>query len=407
MRRLDVICLSSQDWTDVWTRKQRFMRRLARQGHRVLYVELQASWVSVTLLRRDVGRAFRWMRGPRKIEDNLYVATLPLALPGFQLSLGVNAANNVMMRAALSRWIRTLGFDRPVLWTYNPYSDGLIGTLGESIAVYECVDEFSASHGLVKADVVGELERRVLRKADHVVVTHENLLRSKRALAPSIELISNAAEVEHFARASLAETQVAEDMRAFRSPVVGVIGTLQYWIDFDLIRFLAEKRPGWSFVLIGPRGRLARTDKIEGVPNVHLLGRRPYDDLPAYVKGFDVCLNPYVIDGTSENCSPLKLYEYLASGKPVVSVDMPEARRFEDVVLIGENYHEVLQRLEESIRPEQTSPAAVAARQRAVESHSWESRFQAMERALWGALARRYPSESITRSVPSAEARQE
>jgi glycosyltransferase involved in cell wall biosynthesis len=408
MKTVDVVCLSSQDWTDVWTRKQRFMQRLARKGYRVLYVELQASWISQSILRHDWRRAFRWLAGPRLVEPNLYVGTLPLAIPGFQMSLSINAINNIMMRRVLRSWLAGLKFDRPVLWTYNPYSDGLIGRLGEGCVVYECVDEFSASHGMVRAGVVQALETRVLDAADMVIVTHENLLLSKKQHAKAIELIPNAAEVGHFARAALPDTPVPSDLSRLPHPIIGVVGTLQYWIDFDLIRFLSEKRPDWSFVLIGPRGRLARTDRIVGRPNVHVLGRRPYEVLPSYVKAFDVCLNPYVLDGTALNCSPLKLYEYLASGKPVVSVDMPEARKFGDVVLIGSTYDDVLAQLERALTPPETTAAAAARRMAAVAGHSWESRFEQMEAALWRASgARRHPSEANTLSVPSAAARHE
>jgi len=156
-----------------------------------------------------------------------------------------------------------------------------------------------------------------------------------------------------------------------------------YWLDFDLLRSLALARPQWSFAFVGPVGRLADVDKIR-LPNVHLLGRKPYEDVPAYVKGFDVCLNPYLMDETAANCSPLKLYEYLASGRPVVSTDMPEARKFQDVVGIGETHAEILARLEEALGSEATSPAAVARRLAAALPHSWDHRFANTEQVLEG-----------------------
>lgn len=405
----DVVCLSSQDWNEVWTRKQRFMRRLARKGNRVLYVNLQLSWASVGYLRKDWRRPFRWLSGPTEIEPRLYLATLPLAPPGFQMALALNSLTNVMMRSVLRRWIRQLHFNSPVLWTYNPYSDGLVGRLGERCAVYECVDEFSASRGLVRASVVRELERRVLGAVDLTIVTHENLYKSKQPLTRRIRLIPNAAEIEHFAQASDQKTPVAPEIARLPRPIVGVVGTLQYWIDFDLLRFLAERRPGWQFVLVGPRGRLARVDQIEGLPNVHLLGRRPYEELPSLMKGFDACLNPYVIDGTALNCSPLKLYEYVASGRPVVSVDMPEARKFAAVIGIGRTYDEILARLDEAMQPAAVAPEAVAARMHAVSGHSWDCRFEEMEQALADAIAARegYAVASNTLSVASAAARHE
>ena len=378
----DILCLSSQDWGDVWTRKQRFMQRFARQGNRVLYVETQASLASLGLLRADGRRAWRWLRGPRPVEPNLHVATLPLVLPFFQMSLAVNTLDNACLAPLLRHWLRTLEFRHPVLWIYTPHAESLVGRLGEQLAVYDCVDEFVETRGLVRRDVVRELERRLLDKVRVVIVTHENLYRSKAGPGRDVHLIPNGAEVEHFRAASRPATPIAPEMRAIPRPVIGFVGSLQYWIDFDLLRCLARARPAWSFVLIGPRGRLAEVWKIEKLANVYLLGRRPYEQLPAYLKAFDVCLNPYVVDELARHCSPLKLYEYLASGKPVVSVDMPEARKFERVVGIGRTYAEILQRLEEALaRPDGDEPSTNA-RLEAVAPHSWDHRFRELEAVL-------------------------
>jgi glycosyltransferase involved in cell wall biosynthesis len=378
----DIICLSSQDWDDLWTRKQRFMQRLARQGNRVLYVEAQASLASRGLLRADPGRTGRWRVGPRPVEANLHVATLPLVAPGFQMSLAVNKVNNAFLAPILKRWAGRLVFDRPVLWTYNPYSESLLGRLGERLTIYDCVDDFSSTRGLVRRSVVETLEARLIEKARAVVVTHENLYQAKRARARAIHLIPNGVEIEHFQAAARPETPVAPELGALPHPVIGFIGSLQYWIDFDLLRFLAESRPRWSFVLVGPVGRLAPVAKLRDHPNVHLLGRRAYAELPSYLRAFDACLNPYVVDDLARHCSPLKLYEYLASGKPVVSVDMPEARKFARVVGIGRTYAEVLTRLEEAVAGGADDERRAAARLAAVVPHSWDGRFRELEAAL-------------------------
>jgi glycosyltransferase involved in cell wall biosynthesis len=377
----DILCLSSQDWGDLWTRKQRFMQRFARQGNRVLYVETQLSLASVGLVKADPARAVRWLAGPRLVEPNLHVATLPLVLPGFQMSLAVNAVNNAGLAPLLRRWTRGLGFQRPVLWTYNPYSESLVGRLAPRVAVYECVDELAASRGLVRRDVVQALERRLLDQVGLVIVTHENLAGPRRAPGRDVHVIPNGAELEHFRAAAEAGTPIPAEMRAIPRPVIGFLGSIQYWLDFDLLRSLALARPEWSFVLIGPTGRLAAVHKIALLPNVHLLGRKPYAALPSYLKAFDVCLNPYLQDETARHCSPLKLYEYLAAGKPVVSVDMPEARKFGGVVAIGRTYQEILSRLAEIVaRPD--DPRQVAARITAVAAHSWDHRFRDLERVL-------------------------
>jgi len=190
-------------------------------------------------------------------------------------------------------------------------------------------------------------------------------------------------------------------------PIIGVVGTLQYWIDFQLLRDIALARPEWSLVLIGPRGRLGRLDLVEGLPNVHVLGRRPYDTVPSYVKAFDVCLNPYVLDGTAENCSPLKLYEYVASGKPVVSVDMPEARQFGDAVLVGRGLDDMMAKIEQAMDPSVNTLKSVSARMGAALPHSWSTRLQNMEDVLWQVWRQAEERNLRTSSVPAAAARQE
>jgi glycosyltransferase involved in cell wall biosynthesis len=257
-----------------------------------------------------------------------------------------------------------------------------VGRLGERFAVYDCVDEFAASRGLVRRKVVEELERRLLQKVSMVIVTHEALRVAKSRSGRPVHLIPNAAEPDHFARAAAPETPTAPLLTGMPRPIIGFVGSLQYWIDFNLLRFLARSRPNWSFVLIGPVGRLAEISKLKGFPNVHVLGPRPYVELPSFVKAFDVCLNPYVVDELAANCSPLKLYEYLASGKPVVSVDMPAANEFNGVVAIGRDYAEILAKIDEMLNTPDPDGRLAADRMAAVAPHSWENRFRALESVL-------------------------
>lgn len=382
IKRQDILCLSSQDWNDLWTRKQRFMQRFARQGNRVLYIESQASLVSLGVYKDDWKRIFRWLRGPRKIEDNLYVVTLPLVIPFFQMSGTINEVNNWIILKLLRNWMRELKFRNPILWTYTPHSESLIGKLGERFSIYECVDDLSASKGLVRAGTVHELEKRLIEKVNLVIVTHENLLKSKKALGKEIHLIPNGAEVEHFKKASLPETTISSEMVKIPKPIIGFLGSIQYWIDLDLIRHIALSKSEWSIVLIGPIGRLTKIEKIKALPNVHLLGRKDYASIPSYIKAWDVCINPYVLDKTAENCSPLKLYEYLATGKPVVSVDMPEARKFNGLIEIGTTYQDFLEKIQQILNQFPEEFTKIKDRIKAVERHSWNHRFFELERIL-------------------------
>ena len=136
-------------------------------------------------------------------------------------------------------------------------------------------------------------------------------------------------------------------------------------------------------MFVGSVEPLARVDKVRGLANVYFLGRKPYADLPGYTAGFDVCVNPYVLDGVAANVDPLKLYDYLASGKPVVSVDIPAASRFAEVIYLTKTPDEFVKALEAAL----ASPGDSAARQRLAADHSWEARFAHVQRILEPLLA--------------------
>jgi len=378
----DILCISTQDWNGLWTRKQRFMLKLSKQGNRVLYVETQATLISFGIIKNDFRRIFRWLKGPQKINENLWVATLPLVLPFFQMYSSINQINNSFILRLLKYWLKKLKFKNFIFWTYTPYSDTFVKKMGESFAIYECVDEFSSSKGLVNPKVIRILEKKLLKKVDMVVVTHENLFRSKKSFNKNIYLIPNGAEVEHFRKASLPETHIALEIKNIPHPIIGFLGAVQYWIDLDLIRFLAICKPEWSIVLIGPVGRLVKIEKIKNLPNVYLLGKKDYATLPSYIKAWDVCINPYVLDKTAENCSPLKLYEYLAAGKPIISVNMLEARKFDRLVEIGIDYQDCIKKIELIVKRLPESSAEIESRIKIAEKYSWDCRFQEMERIL-------------------------
>jgi len=372
----DFIILSTQDWNALPTRKHRWARNWARQGNRVLYVEQQMHWIGwLAALRTEFGRPVKWFAGPREIEPNLWVFTLPLAIPFFQMNAALNWFNNLWLAPVLRWAMSRVGLRSPILWTYTPHSAGFVGKLAESFVVYECVDEFSAAKGLVHGPTIAALERELIEKAGLVIVTAPALCESKRPFAKRIETVPNGVDVEHFAQASRPETKAAPAIQKLLKPVIGFIGGIQYWVDFDLIAHAARAHPEWSFAFVGNVEPLARVDKVRGLPNVYFLGRQPYVAMPEFVAGFDVCVNPYVLDGVAENVDPLKLYDYLASGKPIVSVDIPAARRFADMIRLTKTADEFTRALEATL----ADPGDAATRLRAATEHSWEARFQRVQ----------------------------
>jgi glycosyltransferase involved in cell wall biosynthesis len=378
----DFVCLSTQDWNGLWTRKQRFMKKFAENGNRVLYVETPVHLLGLDVLPGDPARFVRFLRGPRIVQPGLHVATLPVLLPMFQMFHLINAVNQRMIARTVRSWVGRLGFRKPILWIYTPWSAHLLDAVPNAGAIYECVDEFRAAWGLMRPSVVSAMEDELLDKVQLTVVTQENLVPRRAAMCPRTICIPNGADVVHLRKAVDPETSIPADLDVIPRPRFGFLGYIHYWIDLNLIRFLAVRRPDWSFVLIGPANRLARTRQLKGISNIHWLGPRPHALVPAYLKGMDCCLNPYTPGELTQNVSPLKLYEYLAAGKPVVSTDMPEARKFGTLVHLAESYEAFLSACERVLASLPETETAIRRRVEIAENYSWDQRFEALENAM-------------------------
>ena len=245
--------------------------------------------------------------------------------------------------------------------------------------MYECVDDITSAKGLVNAKAIGKMEQRLIKAVDLLIVTHDQLYASKADAAKRALVVPNGVDAEHFGRVASDDLPVADDFRDLKHPVVGYLGGINYWIDTELLARIARGHPEWTVALVGPVDILANLAPLSGLPNVIRTGRVPYAEVPRYVKAFDVCVNPYVLDGVAEHCSPLKLYEYIATGKPLVSVDMPEARKFRGLIQIAEDADSFVRLVEEAVNsPDGRDSERIAEAQ----NHTWRSRFEAASRAL-------------------------
>ena len=241
------------------------------------------------------------------------------------------------------------------------------------------MDDITASKGLVDAQALGQMERRLIESVDLLIVTAPALVESKGEGTRRVILVPNGVEAEHFARVADPTLPVAEPFANLKHPVIGWLGSLNYWIDTRLLARIAEEHPDWTLALVGPHDLLADLAPLEGLPNVVMTGRVPYAELPNYVKAFDVCVNPYILDRVAEHCSPLKLYDYVASGKPIVSVDMPEARKFKDLLYIAGDADEFIALVEKAVA---VDDGLTARRIAEAKKHTWRSRFEDVSAAL-------------------------
>ncbi len=376
-----IICIS-QDWQGDPTSKKHIMRILSKQN-RVL-------WVNSIGMRRptaaagDVRRLFAKLRrivaGVRQVEPNIFVMDPPvLPLPGVAAA---EQLNRVVLAAWLRRLCRRLGMDRPLLWSFLPNVNWLLGRLNERMVIYHCVDEYSEFSGVPK-DVIVRMEQDLIRRADIVFTSAEKLCDERRAVNPRTYFIPHGVDVAHFSRALDPATVVPSEILRLPKPVIGFFGLLADWVDLDIIGALARARPHWSFALVGK----VQTDlgAVASLPNVHLLGQQPYAALPAYCRGFDVGLIPFRMNELTLRVNPLKLREYLAAGLPVVSTPLPEVVRYHGVVHIAFNKDSFLQEIEAALK--ERSRENDRRRVDTMRSEGWEARVADMSRIIEDRLA--------------------
>lgn len=377
-RRFDIICLSDAPFDyPLWTNKQHVMSRLAKLGHRILYVDPQLGlvgwfkWYRAGRLKfRDL---FWWVKRRNK---NLLVFSPILFPPRYYIGRKIN---NFLRLKGILLLAKLLKFSQPILWIYHPDAVYFTGKIREDLIVYDCVDEYSTfpayANPIRKQEIIAN-EKKLLGLADIVFTTSRPLFEVKRQFNPHTHLVQNVGDAEHFGKALLEDTEVPEEMKSLARPIVGFIGALDsYKIDFGLIEFVATNKPDWSVVLIGPVGEGDHTttvNKLKEMGNVYFLGIKPYRFLPNYIKGFDVCMLPYNINEYTKYCFPLKIYEFLATGKPVVVTDLPSFKDLANVLRIAKDYQQFLEFLSEAISEKDGN--SLKKRLEVAEKNSWDQR---------------------------------
>jgi len=319
----NIICLSSVPWDYLKISNQQTMARLARQN-RVLFIERNMSMAAWLHDREDARKyhARRRKNRLRKETDSLFVFTPPFALPYAARSVTVNRLNMFLTRISLRPVLKKLNFKNPIFYSYLPQGHFLEGKLFEKLVCYEVIDEYSAFPH-VTARLAAALEKKMLAKADLVFAISPNLYNNRVGKNPATHLVPIGAETEHFSRSRDPDLEMPEELAGLSSPIIGYFGGIDSRFDADLYRRLAKNFPAAAFLIIGPVKEREIRMSLEEFDNVHFLGSRDYALLPRYLKYFDVATLPYLITPFTENIFPNKIFEYLSSGKPVVTTAVP------------------------------------------------------------------------------------
>lgn len=364
-----ILCFAS-GYKSPPTSKHHIMHLLA-EHNTILWVNYHASRApsanASDFLRifRKLAQVAGGMHSPRK---NLHVLT-PLVLP-LPSSAFVKRLNRRILQWQIRRALGKIARGPLQIWSFSPDIAYLLDAFPAEKVVYYCVDEYSQFTGYDSRQVLRD-EAELAGRADLLVTTSTPLHQAKSSLNPNSILVPHGVDHAHFSKALSPSLSIPPELAAIPRPRLGFFGLIRDWVNLPLLAAAAVARPDWHFVLLGD----AAVDlaPYRNIPNLHFLGRRPYADLPAYCKGFDIGLIPFVTNDLTHAVNPIKLREYLAAGLPVISTPMPEVEQLGDLVTVVQTPQEFIEAARHLL---QSDPADRARRSDAMRCMTWPARLE-------------------------------
>lgn len=359
----DIFVWAVIDWRFRTQRPQHLARALAAKGHRVFYIS--NNFVDAP----EAGFSI----DPLDEEGRLFQVHLNLAgAPAIYFDMP-SAQQVEQLRASLGSLLGWSGSVSSLSLVQHPYWSELVRAVPNAQVVYDCMDHHAGF--LENAPAVLEAEQALVRGSDLVIVTSDWLEREIAPLARETALVRNAGEYEFFRQRPDLIFRDEEGRR-----IIGYYGAIADWFDVNLVREVALAFPDALVLLIGDDTAGAGA-RLADVPNVRLTGEVPYTDLPYWLHGFDVCLLPFRVMPLTLATNPVKVYEYLAAGKPVVSVDLPELRQFGDLVRVAGDERSFIAAVGATLQEGQGAEA-VHERQAFASEQTWSHRAAALDAAI-------------------------
>ncbi len=386
----DIVCISTSDWDRPWGSKQQLMLRLST-SNRVLYVEYQASFLHFCFLPFLFLRIKKPKNRLTKINENLFIFTPYPYLPFGYYFRAINKINQGIILRSLRKILKKIGFSNPILWIYPPCAIDLVGKLSEKLTLYHCLADFpNEKKNFLRSKTIFSMEKELVEKSDIVLTLTESLYEKYVDRNTNICLFPSAVDDNLFSSFLSVNADEPEDIANLKRPRIGLVGYLDGRIlDIDLLCDIADERPEWSLVLIGPKFRYPyRLSPLAKRRNVYFLGEKKNAQIPMYIKSLDVCMIPYVTNEFTNNVSPLKLYEYLALGKPVVSTKIADLERFKGVIRVSGSKKDFIENI--SLCLEEKDIQLVNKRQDLAKENSWDERLQTVSQLIDKSLKERF-----------------
>jgi len=365
-RRPDVICLSIIDWEFRFQRPQQVMTQFAAHGHRVFYVSVSRFRPAGSEPKVTVAT----------IAPNVYEAQLTVDHPPQAYSEVVGNRNQAVLMEALEDLRRRFDVAEAIVYvmisSWTPLALEARSRWQWRV-VYDCMDEWENFPGIAPALVTEEVT--LAREADVLVVTADRLLQKWKRAGRTGVLARNAADYDFYAARCVPNTL----LDGVPHPIIGYYGAIADWFDLALVERAARERPAYTFVLVGGVFDVD-VSRLESLPNVRLLGQRPYDEMPQYLYHFDVAMIPFKVNPITDATDPVKLYEYLAGGKPVVSTALPEVASRPAPIHVARTSADFVPLLDEALQ--ETDPALAEQRRRFAAGETWQARYRQIDAAL-------------------------
>jgi glycosyltransferase involved in cell wall biosynthesis len=377
------ILFSTADWdAPYWTNKQHTTKHLAQRDIKTLYVEsigLRAPRFNSGIdLARIWRRFIRGMHGVHQVEKNIWVVS-PLVIPFKHQWKLVGFINRWMLDRAITRFFKKQNFQgqETILWTYHPYVLDYLDSVKYGSLVYHCVDDLSAIPG-IDSEAFIRKEEDLLKAANVVFATSNKLYEKCRLINKNTYEFPNVVDWEHFSQA-FSPGPDPEDLKNIPHPRLGYVGVLSdFKVDFELLLSIAAERPDWHIVLIGEEREGQHNPIVQilkAMENVHFLGYKKYEELPKYMRGLDVGLLPTLINQYTDSMFPMKYFEYIAAGLPVVATEIKSLVAVNEDVAKMTSHKLFKKSIEDSILVKKFSPTKS---KEIIGSNTWSTRLNKM-----------------------------
>jgi glycosyltransferase involved in cell wall biosynthesis len=369
----DLLFVSMEDWDDIWRRNQFLCAGFARRfpDRKILFVGLPRN--ASHALRHGQLRALKRQSTYPVPDLPSITVTHPLKLWPNTLTLG-RRLNEAQMRRHILRIATEIGLHSPTLWLNPHYAVHLAGHMGERAVIYDITDDWiSLTQSERLRALTAAQDAELCRRADAVIVCSERLQEMKRNLARRLFLIPNGVDAAHYRCVLDAPPATPRWSR----PVLGYTGSIHPdRVDIDLIEAVAKRLSEGTIVLVGPNMlREPDESRLQRCGNVVLTGPVPYARVPEMMREFDVSITPHRVTPFTESLNPIKLWEYLAAGKPIVSTPVAGFRDYPNLVRTASGAEEFLAQVRVALVE---APDLAQARRQEAQRHSWTSRLDAV-----------------------------